>query len=511
MPQCPSCRKVFQDHTSVACHMSQPRSGCNTWLEDIIKLSSVIPSRHSSNSADIERHDGSEAMLDDSDDFGNVGGEGEDTMVDGTYNKGDKVTECYPDPPLAYQDGYTFLSLFDSDENSVYRKNNLYYPFSCREDWQLAAWLLHSGLSMGKIDSFLSLEMVKDLPFGPRWMSQIIPTSHPTKSPVILYWHDPLECISSIFNHPLFHDCMDFTPRKVYSTAEKRCCVYTEWMTGNDAWNMQMAIPRGATLLGTILSSDKTNITALTGDRVAHPLLISLANIHMDIQLKSSLSAFVLTALLPIPKFVHRKKRMKGVLEDHLIHQCLDIVLKPLKQAAQHGIMLLDPLGNSRYCFTPLASYITDTPEAMMLATVGGKSSPVTMVMYKQFGDPFQHEPRTKSTTLAQLSVVHSCADPLDIEAFFCEAQKFRLNGVAEPFFRDWPLAEPSHFFTPEDLHHIHKQFWDHDTQWLICVVGGSEIDFWFSVLQPITGYRHFHEGISKMKQVTGRCHHDIQ
>lgn len=92
--------------------------------------------------------------------FGNVGGEGEDTMVDGTHNEGNEVTECYPDPPLAYQDGYTFLSLFNSDENSVYHKNNLYYPFSCREDWQLAAWLLCSGLSMGKIDSFLSLKMV---------------------------------------------------------------------------------------------------------------------------------------------------------------------------------------------------------------------------------------------------------------------------------------------------------------------------------------------------------------
>jgi hypothetical protein len=63
------------------------------------------------NSADIECHDGSKAMLDESDDFGNVGGEGEDTMVNGTHNKGNEVTECYPDPLLAYQDGYTCLTL----------------------------------------------------------------------------------------------------------------------------------------------------------------------------------------------------------------------------------------------------------------------------------------------------------------------------------------------------------------------------------------------------------------
>ncbi|KAG2122736.1 hypothetical protein DEU56DRAFT_745840 [Suillus clintonianus] len=490
MPHCPSCGKLLRDHTSVARHMSQPRSGCNTWLDDLIRLNTIIPPAkdHPMDSLDdnepIPSHEpgvGEEANPHARDFYG----EEEDIVLgehDEIQDQGkEAAVDYFPDPPLAYQDGYTFLDLFDADENSVYRKTNLYFPFSSRRDWQVAAWLLRSGLSMGKIDSFLSLDMIKDLPFsfrsakelrgraemlpsGPRWMSQIIPTSHPTKSPVVLYWRDPLECIATLFNHPLFHNRMDFTPRKVYTTAEKQCRVYTEWMTGSGAWNMQSAIPSGATLLSTILSSDKTNITALTGDRVAHPLLISLANIHMNTRLKSSSSSFVLTALLPVPKFIHKKKRMKGVLEDRLIHQCLDIVLDPLKQAARKG-----------------------------------------------FGDDFQHEPRTKSTTLAQLAVVHSRADPLDLEAFFREAQKFRLNGVAEPFYRDWILAEPSHFFTPESLHHLHKQFFDHDAQWLICAVGESEINFRFSILQPIAGYRHFPGGISKLKQVTGRCQRDIQ
>ncbi|KAG2056816.1 hypothetical protein BDR06DRAFT_848372, partial [Suillus hirtellus] len=152
---------------------------------------------------------------------------------------------------------------FDADENSVYRKMNLYYPFSSQQDWQLAAWLLCSGLSMGKINSFhhSKWSVSEMLPSGPCWKSQVINTLHPTKSPVILYWCDPIECIASIFNHPLFHCHMDLTPRKIYSTAERLCHVYTEWMSGNDAWDMQSAIPKGATLLGTILSSDKMDIT----------------------------------------------------------------------------------------------------------------------------------------------------------------------------------------------------------------------------------------------------------
>ncbi|KAG2751395.1 hypothetical protein P692DRAFT_20872491 [Suillus brevipes Sb2] len=135
-------------------------------------------------------------------------------------------------------------------------------------------------------------------------------------------------------------------------------------------------------------------------------------------------------------------------------------MLEPLKVAAREGIMLSDPTGCSRYCFTLLASYMADTPEAMMLACVGGKTSLITMV----------------------LDVVHSRADPNDIEAFFHESQKFRLNGIAKPFWSDWVLADPDWFFTPESLHIIHKKFWDHD---------------------PTTGYQHFREGLSKLKQVT--------
>ncbi|KAG0698460.1 hypothetical protein DFH29DRAFT_780694, partial [Suillus ampliporus] len=205
--------------------------------------------------------------------------------------------DWHPEPSQTYGRGYTFLDLFHSDENSVYRAANHYYPFSGRKDWEVASWLLRSGLSMAKIDSFLSLEMIKSLPLsfcsakelrgraemlpsGPPWLSQVIPTAHPTKLPVILYWRDPLDCIASILNHPFFHDWIDFTPRRVYATAQRLCRVYSEWMTADDAWNMQSALPRGAMLLGTILSSDKTNISMMTGDRVTHPLLISLANIH---------------------------------------------------------------------------------------------------------------------------------------------------------------------------------------------------------------------------------------
>ena len=219
----------------------------------------------------------------------------------------------------------------------------------------------------------------------------------------------------------------------------------------------------------------------------------------------------MLTALLPVPKFVHRNKRMCGILEDRLIHQCLDIVLQPVKDAAKHGIMLPDPDGHTRYCFTPLASYIADMPKACMLSCVGGKTSPVTMAMFKQFGDSFCHEPWTGTMTIAQLRVVKSKVNPSDLTAFFCEAQRFHLNGISEPFFQDFLLSCPSIFLTPKMVHHVHKEFWDHDAKWCLNVVGESELDFQLSVLQPTSGFHHFKTGISQLKQVTGCVHHDVQ
>lgn len=248
----------------------------------------------------------------------------------------------------------------------------------------------------------------------------------------------------------------------------------------------------------------------MTGDRTAHPLLISLANISADVRMKSSHNAFALLALLPIPKFLERKS-MRGMLADRLAHACLDFILQPLKISAAVGIMMNDPLGYRRFCFTPCASYMVDTQEAVMLAGVCGKTSHLTVADYKKFGDSFRHEPRTASLTITQRHIIRTKASPSDLTAYLREAKKFRLNGVDSLFWRDWPGAEPSNFFTPEPLHHWHKYFWDHDAKWCIRAVGSDEIDFRFSILPHRVGFRQFREGISKLKQVTGREHRDVE
>ena len=248
----------------------------------------------------------------------------------------------------------------------------------------------------------------------------------------------------------------------------------------------------------------------MTGNKQAHPLLISLANLNFDFRMKSSNRAFLLLALIPIPKVIHTASRMRSLLADRTFHECLAFVLEPLKQAAKCGVMMRDPLGWRRWCFTPLAGYIADAPEWSLVSGVSVAHSPVTMAKKSQFGDAFPHPTRLGSHTLASLKKIK--AHPSNITKYQREAlDDHGLTGVDRLFWATWPFADPSTFLTIEPLHQWHKFFWDHDIRWCINALGKQEIDYRFSILQPHIGYRHFNEGVSHVNQVTGREHRDIQ
>ena len=255
----------------------------------------------------------------------------------------------------------------------------------------------------------------------------------------------------------------------------------------------------------------------MLGDRVAHPLLITLANLDSDIRAKSSYGALQLLALLPVPTFVGVPKPLCGVLENRVTHTCLDLICRPLKIVARSGTWISDYFGDVRHCYTPLVAYIADTPEATSLTGVSGKTSHLSTAFGPHFGDQFYHPPRTANQIITDLSTLKSRVDPWDLMSYVKESREsFRLNGVDLPFWRDWALPtgilpDPYRFFPIEILHHFHKCFWDHDLKWCIRALGEKEIDFRFSLLQPCGGFRHFSAGISKLKQVTGREHRNLQ
>ncbi|KAE9385659.1 hypothetical protein BT96DRAFT_1006846 [Gymnopus androsaceus JB14] len=483
---CPFCGRQLNTQQGINSHIQQTH--CNT-RPDLVPLSMFIPNTppHVSNSP-IPSIDQDNPPLFEGDHC-------EDTDAYDYFELG-SLDGDFPEPSGKEPSGKEPYQFSDQ------RKLNLYYPWASKGEWEMAQYLLKSSLSLADIDEFLKLELVKRmslsadlLPPTPQWKYRAIPAQpgFPSKNPLVLYYHDAVECLQHVMRSPLIQDSLNFMPLQIFSNTTKMMRVYESWLSGNRAWSMQSQIPTGATLLGTILSSDKTTISVITGNRVAHPLLISLANIDSEVLSKALNHLFSLLALIPIPRYTNPKREVNGVCENRLYHQSLDIVLEPLKKAASIGIMMTDPVGQMRFCYTPCTSFIVDTPEASLIACVGGggKTSPFTTATYKDYDniDVAAH----------------------DIASYWQVAQKARTNGVVDPFWRDWPLAEPCEFLTPEPLHHWHKMFFDHDLKWCIEAVGAPELNFCFSLLQPRVGFRRFPDGVSTLKQVTGKTHRDLQ
>ena len=91
-----------------------------------------------------EKHDGS--------------GENDWSMDD---HDGEIFVEEYEGAAKEYGTGTTFMDEFDHDQYAGERIENLYYPFASRNEWEFAAFLLCSDLSMASIDSLLSINLVR--------------------------------------------------------------------------------------------------------------------------------------------------------------------------------------------------------------------------------------------------------------------------------------------------------------------------------------------------------------
>lgn len=72
----------------------------------------------------------------------------------------DSFVEAYEGCSEAFPGGKSFLENFRQDRHAAERRNNLYYPFASREEWEFASWLLRSRLSISAIDSLLGLDIV---------------------------------------------------------------------------------------------------------------------------------------------------------------------------------------------------------------------------------------------------------------------------------------------------------------------------------------------------------------
>ena len=173
---CPRCGKKFDDTARVLNHMNQPISSCRTYYEELLQIAETIGSPEGVQSSGICPEDQPHEMEDSEMDRSARGSSpifdksrsptpmaiDEDPMID-TSSSHPFFTEFFPNASKIFGSGPTFIDNFDNDEFSKERQVHSHYPFASKDEWQLASFLLRSGLSMAALDLFFKLELVGNL------------------------------------------------------------------------------------------------------------------------------------------------------------------------------------------------------------------------------------------------------------------------------------------------------------------------------------------------------------
>jgi hypothetical protein len=83
--------------------------------------------------------------------------------------------------------------------------------------------------------------LIESLPDPPRWYCQeMITAGYKSPHTVYFYWCNALEAIEYIFGNLIFVLHMQFDPQRLWSDQLKTECIYSEYMTGDFAWESQV-------------------------------------------------------------------------------------------------------------------------------------------------------------------------------------------------------------------------------------------------------------------------------
>ncbi|KAH8987547.1 hypothetical protein EDB86DRAFT_3065710 [Lactarius hatsudake] len=290
---CPKCRRRFADSRGVLVHLNHKYSSCHNFLDDYDALSAYTE--------DLQRR---------------------------------TVQQYHPRSLFIYGQKPNTLERTAGDSFAHRWATNLYYPFQSRKEWGLARFLARSSLSQSEIDEFLKLEWVKlqkptftsahalrslieSLPDPPRWYCEEMIIEGYESEKITFYWCDALDVIEYIFGNPIFAPYMQYDPQRVWTDISKAERVYSEYMTGDFAWQSQDRLPTGATQLAVVGASDKTCVTAMTGGLEMYPAYLTLANIVSEVRMKASSHAWM---CFSFPRIDARKRERQATTATRIGH-----------------------------------------------------------------------------------------------------------------------------------------------------------------------------------------------
>ncbi|KAI0668004.1 hypothetical protein C8Q78DRAFT_1071683 [Trametes maxima] len=287
--------------------------------------------------------------------------------------------------------------------------------------------------------------------------------------------------------NPSFCDSLRYTPERQYADAEGKTRIFSNMMTGNWWWDVQMKVPEGATVAPIILASDKTTLSCMSGDKSAWPVYLTIGNIDKEVRRKPSAHATVLLGYLPVAKldcFSEKRRSLEGY---RLFHKCMRTLMEPLFEAGTTGVLMTCADGQVRHVYPILAAYIADHPEQALVAACHENYCPKCPVEPNKRGEP-----------------VYSCLkDPERVTAVL---RKVSEGGEKPPEFSDWGLRAVEPFWDGLPHADIFRVFKDHLVSWATKAIEGgeAEIDRRFKAMFRHSDLQHFQNGISLISQWTG-------
>ncbi|KAI0054850.1 hypothetical protein BV25DRAFT_1873266 [Artomyces pyxidatus] len=412
-------------------------------------------------------------------------------------------------------------------------------PYNNRPHFELADFLFRKDqMSGAKIDELMGLwaatlpedqdppfadhkdlyETIDDTPLGGvKWESftvsytGVVPDVNPPawmSDEYTVWYRCPRQVLLNQLSNPDFAHEMDYTPKQVYGTNNKR--EYKDFMSGNWAWKQADILAEdpaneGATFCPVILGSDKTTVSVGTGHTEYYPLYLSNGLVHNNAR-RAHRNAVSVIAFLAIPKTDQEHQNLDNyrTFRRRLFHTSLRFILHSLRPGMTEAEIVRCADGHYRRMLYGLGPYIADYPEQALLACIVQGWCPKCTAPHDDL-DSAECVRRSHEHTEALLEA-------------FNHATLWNDYGVISdltPFTVDFPRADIYELISPDLLHQVIKgTFKDHLVDWVVAYIEHehsasdaaailADIDRRIAATPSFPGLRNFEQGRG-FKQWTG-------
>jgi hypothetical protein len=267
------------------------------------------------------------------------------------------------------------------------------------------------------------------------------------------------------------------------------------------------AVKPGATIIPIIISSDKTQLT-LFRNKSAYPIYMTIGNIPKEIRKKPSSRAYILLGYLPTTRLenITNKSRKRRIIAN-LYHACVGRILEPLESAGIDGIWMSTGSGNLYRAHPILAAFVGDYPEQLLVTLGLNGDCPRCQKDRNNLGE-YDNDTETNAS-IRDLDKIFDALGTFDMDAsqFLQACSSIRIKPTPRPFWLKLPFIHIYRSITPDILHQMYQGVMKHVIQWIITILGSTEIDARCRRMPPNHNIRVFTRGISSLSRVTGQEH----